>query len=62
MMNEMKNLFLEIPHHVETGKGDLEDLITNVFSGEETKRGVDYRKALIKVYIYCNNISFSLYN
>ena len=45
--NHIKILFEEIPHHMTEKK--VTDFIGAVFSGKESKRGVDYHTSLIKV-------------
>ena len=52
IMNHIKNLFLEIPHHVDD-KSELKDLIEASFNGKDCQRGIDQRSSLIKVYIFC---------
>ena len=52
IMNHIKNLFLEIPHHVKD-KSKLKDLIEAPFNGKDSQRGVDQRSSLIKVYLFC---------
>ena len=54
IMNHIKNLFLEIPHHVKD-KSKLKDLIEASFNGKDCQRGVDQRSSLIKVYLFCKN-------
>ena len=51
IMNHIKNLFLEIPHHVKD-KSKLKDLIEASFNGKDCHRGVDQRSSLIKVYLF----------
>ena len=55
IMNHIKNLFLEIPHHVED-KSKLKDLIEASFNGRDGQHGVDRRSSLIKVYLFCKSI------
>ena len=51
-MNHIKNLFLELPHHVKD-KSELKDLIEASFNGKDSQHGVDQRSSLIKVYLFC---------
>ena len=52
IMNHIKNLFLELPHHVKD-KSELKDLNEASFNGKDSQRGVDQRSSLIKVYLFC---------
>ena len=47
IMNHIKNLFLEIPHHIDD-KSKLKDFIEASFNGKDCQRS-----SLIKVYIFC---------
>ena len=50
--NHIKNLFFEIPHHFEDVV-KIRSLIEATFNDKDSRRCVDYRSSLIKVYIFC---------
>ena len=49
--NHIKNLFMEIPHHFED-KVEISSVIEATFNENDTRRCVDYRSSLIKIYMY----------
>ena len=53
--NHIENLNIELPRHLKKEEKMLmEEVISLTFERKETKRGVDYRKSLIKVTIALN--------
>ena len=52
VVGHIRNIFEEIPAHVEA-KSDIQTfLTTTVFDGKEAKNGSDYRHAVIKAYLH----------
>ena len=50
--SHIENLYTELPHHLnKTEKKLMEETISAAFDQKECKRGVDYRKSLIKLNI-----------
>ena len=53
LKHQIENLSAELPHHLNKVERKLmEDIIYTSFENKETKRGVDYRKSLVKLNIY----------
>ena len=50
--NQIKNCFLEMPHHVKD-KNYFMSVIDGTFGGKDCRRAVDYRSSLVKVYVHC---------
>ena len=50
--NHIDNLYNELPHHLpKNDKKVMQDVITASFDKKDCKRGVDYRKSLVKISI-----------
>ena len=53
LKHQIENLYAELPHHLNKVERKLmENIIYTSFENKETKRGVDYRKSLVKLNIY----------
>ena len=51
--NHIDNLYMELPHHLnKSEKKMMEEIIFLSFERKDTKRGIDYRKSLLKLTIY----------
>ena len=50
--HHIENVFAELPHQLKAKGKAFQESITMCLGGKETKRGVDYRAALVKVTAY----------